>query len=288
VPYTPPWIIPVDALSAARAGSAAGDAQAQLGLSREQLAQSAEQHAAELALQRDDMMARTQAQGQAIQQRQRQQSAADELRQQAINQAGVLGQGRIGVEQQGVDQRADAASAADALRQQQQDAAKNKPVETEQDRFNLEKYKGLQDEYQKTQQAYNTALAATDTSPDVIKGLGSQLGSLKNQMTQIEGSFQPQTPAVPPAAVALQAPQQGTVATPMGGAPQTALAGEGTALQPPQVNGQAGLPDFTGKPVGSGKPAPRTFTDKSGQKFIYTGSAADPSTDQNQANWQVQ
>ena len=117
--FVPPWIIPVDALAAARAGSAAGDAQAQLGLSREQLAQSAEQHAAELALQRDDMMARAQAQGQAMQARQQQQSAADALRQQAINQQGVLGQGRIGVEQQGVDERSNAASAADQLRQQQ-------------------------------------------------------------------------------------------------------------------------------------------------------------------------
>ena len=82
MPFVPNWIIPVDALAAARAGSAAGDAQAQLGLSREQLAQSAEQHAAELALQRDDMMARVQEQGRVLQARQQQQSAADALRQQ--------------------------------------------------------------------------------------------------------------------------------------------------------------------------------------------------------------
>jgi hypothetical protein len=293
--FVPPWIIPVDALAAARAGSAAGDAQAQLGLSREQLAQSAEQHAAELALQRDDMMARTQEQGRALQARQQQQSAADALRQQSINQQGLLGQGRIGVEEQGVDQRANAASAADQLRQQQIDNQakglqdKIDSSKTRQDDFSLQKYKGLQDQYQKTQQAYNTALTS-DSSPDQIKALGSQLGSLKSQMTAIESSFAPPPPAAPPAATSLQ-PQvqpQGTVATPMGGAPKATPAGAGTALQPPPVNGQAGLPDFTGKPVGAGKPAPKTFTDKSGQKFIYTGSATDPSTDQNPSNWQVQ
>jgi hypothetical protein len=34
-------------------------------------------------------------------------------------------------------------------------------------------------------------------------------------------------------------------------------------------------------------PIARTFKDKSGQKFVYTGTSADPSTDKNPANWSV-
>ena len=328
-PFVAPWIIPVDALAAARAGSAAGDAQAQLGLSREQLAQSAEQHAAELALQRDDMMARTQEQGRALQVQQQQQSAADALRQQSINQQGVLGQGRIGVEEQGVDQRANAASAADQLRQQQiENQAKGlqdkiDSSKTRQDDFSLQKYKGLQDQYQKTQQAYNTELTSADSSPDQIKALGSQLGSLKSQMTAIESSFAPPQAAPPSAASALTdqnapappvQPVQGSVASPEGmanpnaTAPPTgfigtpggnnsfvqmppgaqnggpnALPSAAASLQQPPVSGQAGLPDFTGQPVGAGQPAAPQVTatnPKTGQKMALINGQWQPLTQQ--------
>lgn len=340
-PFVAPWIVPVDALAAARAGSAAGDAQAQLGLSREQLAQSAEQHAAELALQRDDMMARAQEQGRVLQAGQQQQSAADALRQQAINQQGVLGQGRIGVEEQGVDQRANAASAADQLRQQQidnqmkdfqarLDASENKPNASDlvdvkrEDGTTLkvpvqayQAYTKAHDDWTKgkpTQHWYGTTSDQTGTEPSILDFVGNGKYATKPTTSSI---------APPSAASALTGqnapapsaqPVQGSVVSPEGTAnpnataPPTGFIGTpggnnsfaqmppgaqnggpnapppaASALQPSPVNGQAGLPDFTGQPVGAGKPAAPQVTatnPKTGQKMALINGQWQPLTQQ--------
>jgi hypothetical protein len=114
--FVAPWLKPPDFLGAAEAG-------ARLGLSRQQMLQQAAQHAATLAAEGQKAAAAQSMEQSRMRQASDQAAAANALREQAIKQAGVLGQGRLDTEGAAIQQRGDAASAVNALRQQQMKTA---------------------------------------------------------------------------------------------------------------------------------------------------------------------
>jgi len=88
MPFVPDWIKAPDVLGAAEAGT-------RLGLTRAQMLEQADEHAAQIAVERDRIAAESAARGQALHQERENQSAALALRQQALKQAGLFGQGRL-------------------------------------------------------------------------------------------------------------------------------------------------------------------------------------------------
>jgi len=101
MPTIVPWLQPPDFIGAARAG-------AELGLSEAQMHQQAAEHAADLALKRDELSASMSQAASAQRSHQEQQQAALALREEALKQQGLLGQGRL-------QQESDEASARNEL-----------------------------------------------------------------------------------------------------------------------------------------------------------------------------
>lgn len=101
VPPIVPWIQSPDFVGAARAGS-------EIGLSEAKMHQQAAQHAADLALRRDELSARMSQEASERAQQQKQAEAALALRESDLKMRGLLGQGRL-------DNQAEAISARDAL-----------------------------------------------------------------------------------------------------------------------------------------------------------------------------
>ncbi|MDE2098677.1 MAG: hypothetical protein KGL39_15590 [Patescibacteria group bacterium] len=81
-----------------------------------------------------------------------------------------------------------------------------------------------------------------------------------------------------------------TLKIPPGGSIVDALRNVGLNAPAAALPATSGNVQTEQQPPATGAAAPasaRTFTDKTGQTFIYTGNLADPSKDQNPNNWQV-
>lgn len=109
-----PWLNPPDFIGAARAG-------AQIGLSEAEMRQQAEEHAAELALKRDQLAVEMSQAEAERSQKQQEQNAALALRQAALQQQGLLGRGRLENQSNEISER-------DALERARIDAANKKGI----------------------------------------------------------------------------------------------------------------------------------------------------------------
>ncbi len=109
-----PWLQPPDFVGAASSGY-------RLGLSRQEMLERADEHAAEIALQAEALRQKNSEQAANRAQDQSQFSAGQSLRQEALRQQGLLGSERIGNEQAKI-------SSADELNQARISALQRKPV----------------------------------------------------------------------------------------------------------------------------------------------------------------
>lgn len=263
-----PWLQPPNFMGAAEAG-------ARLGLSRDEMLQQAAQHAAQLDVERQRINAETALRNQTLAQRNQNAQAALALREAAIRQAGILGAGRLSNQQESIDSAA-------ALRKAQEEALQQKGQNLLEDRKNKEfdkemgwfrkndadaaKAKALKD------RADNTAAAAALRYSQPTAGMRDLIfkNSLGEGGTNFDAGF---------AALNKYTGQPTATATTPG--PSDA----GLSLQTPSPAGM-GLPDLTGTPAPA--TSSKSFTDKTGTTYIYTGTADDPTSDKNPDNWRAQ
>lgn len=265
-----PWLKGPDVLGAIESG-------ARLGLSRQQMLQEAAQRGAELNLAASRLQQEGGQENANRAEREQQNAAANALNIAALKQSGLLGEQKNANAAALLEQRGGALDAREALDQARAEALeRQKPVFSNTGG-------GLM---QFDQSTGKWTLVPGSSKPAAVAKPDMETVSTKTAAV-------PETPAVPadvtshfirnlwpfgahipdttnsPAIAAIPAQPERTITTkvPMG---------TGNSL----LNVPAQTPAAPAA-------APRTFTDKSGQKFIYSGTMDDPTQDTNAASWQI-
>lgn len=198
MPAIAPWLQPTDFIGAMKSG-------ADIGLSEAQMQQQAEQHAAELALRRDELSARMSEEQAQRQQTQGQENAASALRAAALKQAGILGTGRLANEVDRTQGLLDTADTRNNLMQSKMDAQQQQFGETLKQKQAAIDKKNM-DDFLNRENAFYNRNKATPSKPDALRqrlavdfllkkaGQNPPENTLEDELSQYDKNF-PSSPA---------------------------------------------------------------------------------------------